>query len=142
MLDRADLGGSFFEPVDVEKMPDGGYLAVGCGVDATWGGTGIVVTKPDGDHERFFPGCQGPLDASPAPDGTIYFSWQDVGFVDPETTFYSIVALDPETGDSETVFTFDRAISAVTYVPDGRLLFGARDATATRVVRSAIASTR
>ena len=59
VLDRSDLGGSFFEPVDVEKMPDGGYLAVGRGVDTTWGGTGIVVTRPDGEHERFFPGCQG-----------------------------------------------------------------------------------
>jgi hypothetical protein len=126
VLDREDLGGSFFEPGDVEGLPDGSYLAVGCSADASWGGVGIVVTRPGGARERFFPGCGGPMNATVGPDGRVYFSWQrDPAFFDDP--FFTIVALDTDTGASETVFTYDRLMAGVAYAPDGRLLFGARD---------------
>ena len=135
-VDRDDLGGAFFEPVDVERLPGGGFLAVGCSFDAFWGGVGIVLVRPGEPIERFVPGCKGPMNASPASTGLIYFANNDVA-EDGGTPSYKIDMLDPETGTRTTVFTSDTEIAGVTVDPDGRLLFGAHDTTpdASGVVR-------
>ncbi len=126
VLDGDDFGDGFFDVVDVEGLPGGGYVAVSCGFDASWGGRGIIIVRP-GQPLQNFPGCNGPLDVSVAADGGIYLTNNDL------TEFpggYTIERLDPTSGDRETVFTFDRQITTVVKAPDGRLLFGARDAIA------------
>ena len=125
-LDRDDLGGAFFEPVDVERLPGGGFLAVGCSIDSFWGGVGIVIVRPGEPIERFVGGCQGPMNASPAADGLIFYAKNDVA-LDGGTPSYEIASLDPDTGTSTSIFTSDKLIGGVTVAPDGRLLFGAFD---------------
>jgi hypothetical protein len=124
VLDGDDFGQNFFDVVDVERLPGGGYVAVSCGFDSFWGGQGIIIVRP-GQPRQNFPGCTGPLDVSVGEDGKIYLT-KNVLTDFPES--YRIDRLDPTSGDFETLFTFDRRITNVVKAPDGRLLFGARDA--------------
>ena len=131
VLGPEDPGFSYFDVADVERLPDGGFLAVGCGFDSSYGGQGIVLVRPDVPIVTFTQ-CQGPaLDASVAANGDVYFSKNsaDCCVSPPPVPFHRIDRLDPDTGVVTTVFTFDRLISTVTLAPDGRLLFGSQDAT-------------
>jgi hypothetical protein len=126
VLDGDDFGDGFFDVVDVERLPGGGFVAVSCGFDSYWGGRGIIIVRPDQPRQNF-PGCSGPLDVSVAADGDIFLTKNDlVNF--PGS--YTIERLDPTNGSRVTVFTFDREITTVVKAPDGRLLFAARDTTA------------
>lgn len=124
----------------VAALPDGGFMAVGCGFEGHFGGTGVVV-RPGAAPRKTFPCAQepGPTLAR-APGGVVYSAEFDIFFGDGTNGVFS---LDPATlakslvYDAGAEFGPEALRLGQLYVTDaGTLYLGADDGSGTwRIVR-------